>query len=182
MKKFLILSLAAFAVMIVGIVGYSVSAAPGYSGKTDIFYGLKYSEQGYFRTYEVMDGGITKLFIDASDADVYIISASEKNKVELYNFPDYSYAYSNNNNTVSFDNADSKLDAWTVIFDYAGFREYVNYASFQGKRKMIRIYLADKETVDTVDIKVVSGTLYIDGEAAPSPFCASFEKGELKSK
>lgn len=180
--KSIVLCAVSFGLILIGTVGCAVGLAPSYSGKMNLFKDVSICEYGYMRTYEIKNTDISRVLFDVSDADVEIITGQDRERIEIVNFPEHSYAYRTDNKTLCFDDTDVPGGVWARIFDYEGLREYINYIKYSDEPQKIILYLGSDKNIETVDVKLGSGELFIDGDKKDSPFYASFENGEFKVK
>ncbi len=141
-------------------------------------------EYGLVNTMDLTDTAISKLELNVDDAEIHIYGKSEKSYMELVNFRENYYAFSDSNRVISFDevaDVTSMLKFWENGVSFKGIR-YLFTAKDEEPvgDKVINLYLGG----DKVDLKIVNITgknckVFLDNMEYNADYTIALENGEL---
>ncbi len=141
-------------------------------------------EYGLVNTIDLTDTSISKLECNVDDAEIHIIGKSEKSYMELVNFRENYYSFSDSNRVITFDevaDVTSMLKFWENGVSFKGIR-YLFTAKTEEPvgDKVLNLYLGG----ENVDLKIVSITgknckVYLDNLEYNADYTITLENGEL---
>lgn len=145
---------------------------------------------GLVTTLDLSDTAISKLELTVSDAQINIYGQSESSYMELVNFRENYYSFSDSNRVVSFDEIPdmvSMLKFWENGVSFKGIRYLLDFQKEEEEEaigdKVINIYLGG----ENIDLKILSVTgtecdLYIEKLPYNTDYTLSLEGGSLTMK
>lgn len=104
-------------------------------------------ENSNYVSVKDFDGeSIKKIVLNLSSAEINIYGGSDKNKIELVNFPDGTYDYTTSKSTLQLSDTTSItniVDIDNMKINFNGFRDYLHYFKYRGKQQTVNLYLTD---------------------------------------
>ncbi len=98
---------------------------------------------------------IKKIVVNVSDVNVHIYGNQSENKVELVNFTDGTYTYTQGKSSLQIsDNSglSTIVDLENFKINFNGFRDYLHYFKYKSKQRTINIYLTADSPLTKIDV------------------------------
>ena len=115
-------------------------------------------DYGLVNTIDLAETAISKLAITVSDAQVNVYGGSETSYIELVNFRENYYSFSDSNRVVTFDeipDVTSMLKFWENGMSFKGIRYLLTFNEEEPEGdKVINVYLGG----DNIDLKIMNIT------------------------
>lgn len=143
------------------------------------------SDGKYVYTVDFTDTDISKISIDATDADITVYTGNEKEYIEFINFNENYYSISTTNRVISFDeyvDLESVFSFWDSNFKFKGIRSLFSLGKKIDGDKQINIYISDSRDLNVFDFEIEEGIISISNLSTSTDYKFTVGTGEVKFK
>ncbi len=136
---------------------------------TAIFSQTGSAETGYNYTteYRIDSEKISQISFDLADTDVYVYRTDDDSRIELVNFPEGTYNFTENKTNIKLTDTTS-VKNWVDIdnfkINFNGFRDYLHYFRYRDNRRAVNLYLNGSIALNRLSI-ISNGNITVDGNA-----------------
>ncbi len=139
----------------------------------------------YVYTVDINDTDVTKISIDAADADITVYTGQEKDYLEFINFNDTYFSVSTRNRVVDFGeyvDLPSLFSFWDPSFQFKGMRSLLTvFKRYDGDKK-INIYLSDERDIKIFDFSLEKGDITVENLSTATDYNINLDNGNIKLK
>lgn len=160
--------------MVIGLCSASSAGIQLFPEKTD---------GKYVYTLDLTDTEISKISIDATDADITVYTGCDKEYVEFINFNENYYSVSTTNRVLSFDeyvDLESVFSFWTSDFKFKGVRSLFSLGKTIEGDKKINIYISSARDLNVFDFEIEEGNISIANLSTSTDYKFTVGTGKVK--
>jgi len=182
-KSFLICLIAAFLVMVIGMVICITAQNKAEAQNIDLFKDGFNEDGNMVVTYALDLVELTKINMIIPEADVEIIGCADSSRIELVNFHSKTYSASNKNGVFEFSdefNISSLLNLSKNDFSFNGIRSLFNLGRIFTDSKKVRIYLSGKDDVD-LSLSIEKGDVSLSNVEELKDIYIALEEGNVNA-
>lgn len=143
----------------------------------------KKTDGKYIYTVDLENTDITKISIDATNADITVYTGQEKEYIEFINFDDNYYSVSTTNMVVSFNeyvDLPSLFSFWDPSYSFKGMRSILKLVKHVDGPKEINIYLSDRRDMKIFDFTLESGEIIVENMSSDTDYTFSLDSGRIE--
>jgi hypothetical protein len=181
-KSFLFSLIAAFTVMIIGIVICVTAQNKAAEQNIDLFKDGFNEDGEMVVTYAADLSELDKINMILPEADVEIIGCADSSRIELVNFHSRTYSVSNKNGIFEFNDefsVSSLLNLSKNDFSFNGIRSLFNLGRMFTDSKKVRIYLSGNDDID-LSLSVEKGNVSLTNSEELKDIYIAVEEGNVK--
>lgn len=141
--------------------------------------------EGNFFTYEYNSSNIGKIKVSVKAAEVNIIGNSDRAYIELINFPDGAYEFSDTNRMVNISNDTgiaSLSGIASAVMNFKGFRSLINNINIGSLEKTVNIYISNQCPLNIVEISVEKGNVNIKDCRTATDYLVTVGEGNVSAE
>lgn len=141
--------------------------------------------EGNFFTYEYNSSNIGKIKMSVKAAEVNIIGNSDRAYIELINFPDGAYEFSDTNRMVNISNDTgiaSLSGIASAVMNFKGFRSLINNINIGSLEKTVNIYISNQSPLNIVEISVEKGNVNIKDCRTATDYLVTVGEGNVSAE
>jgi len=112
-------------------------------------------DSNFTTVFELDDENAKKIILSLTDVDVKVIGHSKESKIEIVNFPEGTYEYTEGKTSVNLSDGTSItniIDIDNLKINFNGFRDYLHYFKYKDKPRYVNIYLSDDCMTNVLNI------------------------------
>lgn len=136
----------------------------------------------YLYSLDLTDKEITKISIDATDADIIVHTGAEKDYIDFTNFNENYYSIATTNRVVKFEeyvNLSTLISFWDGNFTFKGMRSFFNFGSGAVGQKQIDIYLHDTKMINVFSFTISDGDITIENANSSTDYLITMDSGNV---
>lgn len=134
----------------------------------------------YIYTLDLSDKEITKISIDATDADIEVHTGSEKDYIEFINFNENYYSISTTNKVVKFEervSLESLISFWDGNYTFKGVRSVLNLGGSPDGKKEVHIYLKSTSQINVFSFSITEGNITVKNADSNTDYVITMDSG-----
>ena len=134
----------------------------------------------YIYTLDLADKEITKISIDATDADIEVHTGSEKDYIEFINFNENYYSISTTNKVVKFEervSLESIISFWDGNYTFKGVRSILNLGGSPDGKKEVHIYLKSTSLINVFSFSITEGNITVKNADSNTDYVITMDSG-----
>lgn len=131
--------------------------------------------------YKMELDGISKVTVDAADADITVIGGAESSSIEVVNFNANYYKLTENGGSLNFAQVDDFLSMfkfWDNGFSFKGMRYILRFGDDAAGNKQVIIRLADSDDIRLVNLSTNTGTVSLENCSFGADYTVKAENGK----
>ncbi|MBR6050015.1 MAG: hypothetical protein IKP68_02280 [Clostridia bacterium] len=136
----------------------------------------------YVYTVDLEDKDIEKFTIDATDADVKVVTGEQKDYVEFINFNENYYSISTTNKMVSFEervSLSTLFSFWDGSYTFKGMRNLLNLGGRVEGRKEVIIHLKDTSQINIFSFTITDGDITVNNADSGTDYLIAMNSGNV---
>ncbi len=131
--------------------------------------------------YKMEFDGISKVTVDAADADITVIGGADISSIEIVNFNANYYKLTENGGSLNFAQVDDFLSMfkfWDNGFSFKGMRYILRFGDDAAGNKQVIIRLADSDDIRLVNLSTDTGTVSLENCSFGADYTVKAENGK----
>ncbi len=136
----------------------------------------------YIYTVELNNTEISKISLDATDADINVYTGNDNEYIEFINFNENYYSISTTNRVISFDeyvDISSMLTFWDSDYTFKGIRSLLRLGNKIEGTKEINIYISDERDINILDFTIANGNINVSDMSTETDYKFCLDKGKV---
>ncbi len=139
----------------------------------------------YIYTVDLADKDIAKVEIDASDADVRVMTGEDTEYIEFINFNENYYSISTTNKIVKFEervSLQTLFSFWDGSYTFKGMRNILNLGGKPDGPKEILIHLKDTSKIKVFNFTISDGDISVATADSDTDYTVTMNSGNVVFK
>ncbi len=140
----------------------------------------------YIYTVDLTDTEISKISLNATDANIKVVTGSENEYVEFINFNENHYSLSTTNQVLTFservDGIKSMLTFWDTGYSFKGIRSLFRIGNKIEGGKEINVYISDTRDINILDFTITDGTIEVSHLSTETDYKFALDNGSVIMK
>ena len=136
----------------------------------------------FIYTVDLTDKDITKITIDATDANIKVITGEENEYIEFINFNENYYSVSTTNKIVKFEervSLSTLFSFWDGSYTFKGMRSLLNLGGRVEGQKEVLIHLKDTSKINNFSFTITDGDITVKNADSGTDYIITMNNGKV---
>ena len=136
----------------------------------------------YVYTVDLEDKDIQKITIDATEADIKVITGEQNEYIEFINFNENYYSISTTNKMVKFEervSLSTLFSFWDGSYTFKGMRNLLNLGGRVEGQKEILIHLKDTSKINIFSFTITDGDITVNNADSGTDYIIAMNSGNV---
>ena len=136
-------------------------------------------------TVDLSDKDIQKITVDATDADIKVLTGEEKEYIEFINFNENYYSISITSRVIKFEervSLSTLFSFWDGSYSFKGMRNLLNLGGSVEGRKEVLIHLKDTSEINVFGFTITDGDITVTNADSDTDYNIAMNSGNVVMK